>query len=163
MTKVQKHPGMTNADFEELGRYVRWMANDMGLRDWWFDLKWDVPRREDGAEHMDAGASIKPIYGKKLALLWFSRDFRDEPPDRQRVWVCHELLHCHFDTIDTLTSNELQTHLGEIYYQAWYPAMKLAIEHCINAIAEEWGPKMPMIDWPTAREAKPKKKSKKRS
>lgn len=149
MTIPQKHPGMTNAEFKVLGDCIRSVGDKMGLRDWLFNVKYQPPTKEDGTENIEAAAQCEPVYGKKVANLWFARNFRHEvAPERQVVFVVHELLHCHFDGIDTLTRNALENHLGQIYYHAWHPGFVHQIEQTVNAIAEEWAKVMPMIKWP---------------
>lgn len=148
---IKKHPGMTNTEFVALGNYIRMVGDKMGLRDWLFNLMHGLPQKPDGTDDPEAGAQCQPIWGKKVANIFVGHDFRQLSPERQRVFVCHELLHCHFDQIDSLVENDLHTHLGEIYYRAWKPGYTLATEHCVNAIAEEWAKTLPPIKWPSGR------------
>lgn len=148
----QKHPGLTNPEFKELGSYMRWIANEMGLRDWYLRLMHVPPEETDGKRDRRAAARIEITWGKKHADIYVCEDFKEFEPDRQRQFMVHELVHCHFDHLDALTDNQLRDHLGEIYWQAWHPAYWLMFENSIDAIAQAWAEKLPLIDWP-----KPKK------
>lgn len=150
----RKHSGMTNEEFAELGKYIRFVADRLGLRDWFFSLRYEAAEERDNDQgdlnetHPGAGATIDPVYGKKFANVWVCRDFRDIDPERQRVWICHELIHIHLDLIDTLTRNEFRTMMGEMAYNAWRPGFVYGVEHAVNALAEVIGPTVPLINWP---------------
>jgi len=147
MTK-QKHPGMTNAEFRRLGEYVRWMADAMGLRDWYFNLKHSPPLRDDESVDKGAGARIEIYWGKRYADISVCEEFRTMRPDRQRQFICHELVHCHLDHLDSLTDNKLRDHMGEMHWQGWHMGFDLAFENAIDAIADAWARKLPLISWP---------------
>src|SRR6187551_1392363 len=84
---ASKHPGMTNKEFTALGKYVRDVADEMGLRDWYFETMHGTPVRDDGSEDVGAGARIEITWGKRHARIWVCRDFRNMRPDRQRQFI----------------------------------------------------------------------------
>lgn len=145
---ARKHPGMTNAEFGVLGKYLRSMANEMGLRDWYFQLMHGPPINFDGSEDKSAGARIETFWGKRVAHVWVCSDFKELKPDRQRQFICHELVHCHVDHLDSLTDNKLRDHMGEQYWQGWHQGFYLSFENAIDAIAQAWADKLPLIKWP---------------
>jgi hypothetical protein len=148
---MRKHPNLTNEEFAVLGRYIRERADEMGLRDWQIDLMHGPPVNDDGTEDSSCAARIDIRWGKRLARVWVEREFKENPPERQRQFIIHELVHCHFDHLDSLTSGKLRDHVGEIYWQAWHPAYWLMFENAIDAIAYSWAEKMPLIQWPKSK------------
>ena len=141
MDKKQKHLGLSNKDFKTLSKYLGYLADNMGLRDWTLIISHEEP------DSKDAWASVKPVYGRRSATFFFSKDFRDVPLENQRAACVHELLHCHLDNIDSLVVNEFRTALGEVFWNGWYPGFKLVLEHGIDAVAEAWAEKFPLIRW----------------
>jgi hypothetical protein len=120
----------------------------MGLRDWYIDLMYRPPEEKDGTPDTNAAARVEIPWGKRYVQVFICAEFMEYRPERQRQFVVHELLHCHFDHLDSLTQNELRDHVGEIYWQAWHPGFWLMFENTIDAIANAWAEKLPVISWP---------------
>lgn len=132
---------MNRADQKELGRYVRFVADEMGLRDWTFNLYYECD--ED-----DCYAVCRTTYGRKQADIRFCDDFRDMKPDAQRHTVIHELLHCHFAAAQDLPRNELLRQLGQSAYDLFMGAYRQAQEYGIDGVADAIEKHYPLIEWP---------------
>lgn len=134
---------MSDADFEELCRYLRAIADDLALRDWTI-----VVKREPA--ETGANAQVRPIVGRKLAELRFAWDFRDDLPERQRHTVVHELLHLHFASaqhaieFDLAKHHALNDHEHEIIWQSFLRQFEYGIDGIADGVAERF----PLIAWP---------------
>jgi hypothetical protein len=143
----RKHPQLTNTEFEVLGQYIRDVADEMGLRDWLFYLMHGGIEDDDFAGRVDAAMRIEPVWGKKVANIQVGMDFREIAPVRQRQFVVHELVHCHYEIAD-VQLRELRGFIGQVAFDAWWIGMKHGIEQAVDACAEAIAPRMPLIPWP---------------
>jgi hypothetical protein len=135
---------MNRADQKELGRYVRWMGDELSLRDWTFNLYYKI----DDPEEQDSYAICFPTYGRKHTDIHFCTDFRDLKPEAQRHTVVHELLHCHFAAAQEFVRVELGRHLGQGAYNIFMGAYRQSQEYGIDGVTEAIAKKYPLIDWP---------------
>lgn len=134
---------MTDADFDALTRYVRWVANELELRDWTITVT-----RE--AAPADALAHIRGTYGRKLALIDFAADFRSHDAEDQRHTVVHELVHCHLESATNMVLNDIEDSLGKTTDQVFWNGYKRQIEYGVDALASALAKHLPLIDWPEA-------------
>lgn len=132
---------MKKRERKALARYVRWVANEIGLRDWTFHMDWDRPA-EDG----DA-ASVWWPEGQKHAKIRWNPRFREYGPDLQRRYVVHELVHCHFAAMQDTVEEDLQPHLARPTYDIYSQSFRRALEYGVDAVAEALAENMPLIDW----------------
>lgn len=133
---------MKKKDREELKRYIRWVANEMLLADWTFDVKWESP------SDPDALANCTPIFGRKRATLRFCDDFRNLVADEQRDTVVHELIHCHFAPAQCQVEKDLERHLGVQADQLFFESFKRNVEYAVDGLAGAIAKHMPLIEWP---------------
>lgn len=80
-----------NGDRDELGRYVRDLADEMGLRDWYLGV------HEGDVTDTDHGAECDVTYGQKHANISFRGDWPHWEADEVRRLAVHELIHCHIE------------------------------------------------------------------
>lgn len=132
---------MNAAERKALGEYVRWVANDIGLRDWTFKLRWEGCPEE-------AQASIEPTEGRRVAVIYFCDDFRSLPADDQRNAVVHELIHCHHAAATDIIRVDLVRQLSQSTYELLYGAFRRQVEYMVDALADVVAERMPHIDWP---------------
>lgn len=121
-----------------MGRYIREMADLMGLRDWRFDLNY-YPPTDDGAF-----AEIAPDDGKQSATIRFGADFPTYDREQQRAIVVHELVHCHLDLIQQQARKDLPRLLGQPAYDAFFPSFVRGIERGVEGIAQAWAVTLPL-------------------
>lgn len=144
----EKHPALTNAEFMELAKYVRALADKMELRDWTINLAFDPPEDEDHA------ACVEGVYGRKWADLSVSLATRERKPEELRQTIVHELVHLHFIVCWQMVRVDLLEHLGQSAYNLFCDSYKRAQEYGVEALAEVIAPQMPLIRWPAARKTK---------
>jgi hypothetical protein len=136
-------------DRKELGRYVRAVADEMGLRDWTLNLEVDSPDTPDGApDGMRWGASCEPVPGRKAATITFDPCHREAQPEDLRETVVHELTHCHFFGVWDTIRRDLLRSLGQDSYDLFTAGVERHMEYGIDAIAEVIAKQMPLIEWP---------------
>lgn len=134
--------GLTGREWRALCSYVRFVADRLELRDWTIIVETEPPPNEE------AGASIKPVYGRKRAYLRFRDDFRGAEDLDQIQTVAHELLHCHLDAIETTMDDEaVSGPLGTQAHALLFSMHRNAIEHAVDAIASAFSHTLPPIDW----------------
>lgn len=99
---------MTNraAYLRKMGKYVRWMANELGLRDWTTTVHWNV--LSDG----DYQAHVECTYGRKHAIITLGKCWSGLSQEERRETIVHELLHCHLDAI-TVQARSVWNALGK--------------------------------------------------
>ncbi len=129
---------MTHVERKRFARYVRTMANTLGLRDWTLNLQHDEP------DTKDAWASVACVYGRRIANLWFAHGFEDLSPAEQRHTIVHELLHIHFDRVRSLADGTLPGLLGAAAYAAFEAAQREVVEHGVDAVADALASALPL-------------------
>lgn len=131
---------MKRKEQKALIRYIRWMANELGLRDWTLRFDWE-PCEEDCL------AAVFPCEQRKLATIQFSERFLDLAPEQQRNAVIHELLHCHHVGASDMVRLDLLKHLAQSTYDVFWGGFKRQIEYMTDGIATAIEDKYPLIDW----------------
>lgn len=126
-------------------RYIRDTANTLTLRDWQIHILDLTPDREDTM------ACIKAVYGRRVAEIKLARDWWDNPPEKLRHTIVHELLHLHHDGMDTVLHG-LKPTLGEAIYNPVYEAFRWQMEVATDAVADAIGPLLPLPEIPTEAE-----------
>jgi hypothetical protein len=137
--KRRKKPAHT-----PLAEYLRWVANDLGLRDWTVTLS------GEWADDPDAMAYCECTYGRKLLTVKLGQKWGQYRPEDHRHAIVHECLHAHFDPIRLVLRN-LQTNLGDHVYGVAECSLKDAIEWAVDGIAGEIAKHFPL---PPARDGK---------
>jgi hypothetical protein len=113
---------------ERWAPYVRALADLLHLKDWEILISPQAPAGDD------AIASIQPIYGRKSALLRLSEGFLTDSGPEQRHTLVHELVHCHLAHLQRLLESEQHDTAGA----------RLAIEYCVDGLADAVAPLLPL-------------------
>lgn len=93
--------------------YVRQVADQMGLRDWNFEVSHGPPCHDhDGRMSM---AEIEPVYGRRYAVMWLSDFFLNSSRQEQRDTIVHELVHCHCAMAQQIALDELKPSIQRQY------------------------------------------------
>lgn len=140
-------PGFTPEQREAVGRYVRTIADQMGLRDWAFSLMYDPAAN-------DALAMITPVYGRKVASIWFCRAFAELEIEVIRQSICHELVHTMVNPITTTLEEIGPRLLGDSAWLVLWKATKERVELATDQIADAIAPTLPLLDWSIRDEAR---------
>ena len=132
---------MKKKDRKALARYVRWAANELGLRDWTVEV------RAGGCEER-AFASVDPTEGRRYAVITFCDEFRQLTLDEQRNAVVHELLHCHHAAATDIVRLDVCQQMSQAAYDVMFGGFKRQIEYMVDALADAFAPHLAHIDWP---------------
>lgn len=141
---------MRKRDRKELGRYVRWVADEMGLRDWHFDLDVEPPDDPEMYEGQQrAFADVCPTPGRRHAKMRFCEDFRfGLTADQQRMAVVHELVHCHLAALQHQCECDLDPLLGRPAITVFFNGFRRNLEYAVDGITAALTPHFPPIAWP---------------
>ncbi len=141
---------MTDAEWKELGRYIRWCANEIGLRDWTLELYRDPPRQRSNSGDEEVHANVCVTAGRQLAIIRVAANFRTLTPEVQRNAVIHELLHCHLDQTWRVIGEDLYG--SELLTPGQYRLLKSSFvraeENATDAIATAVAKHFPLVEWP---------------
>lgn len=110
--------------------YVRDLAGRMCLKDWRVEVLEDTPSQK---WH---GADIETISGKKDARIRLCLDFFGKPPEFQREYLCHELIHLHLAQLDD--------YLRDILSESQETSYNLLRELSVDEMAHALAPSMPL-------------------
>lgn len=146
---------MTARDKKALSDYTRHLADEMGLRDWAFELHFtDKPLYpdEEGQHVNDSSnrasiAEVDPGACNRHANIRFDPELRKLTREYVRNVVCHELVHLHLHEMRELVRTGIRPHLGDQAYEILCFAFDTRWEYAVDAIAVEWAKKLPLIDW----------------
>lgn len=109
-----------------LGAYVSYLQDMLEVRDWRIRL---CPEPSEG----ESAASIKCVYGRRTAELRLSADFFDQPPDDQRHYIIHEIVHITTDGLDNVIENGVETLIGKpaftVLHEAWNVQLEYLVDH----------------------------------
>ena len=141
---------MRRKDRKRLRKYIRWMADEMGLRDWTVSLAPDDFATEGAA------ADVLCLYGRKYLTIRLNRDFAERRLEQQRHWITHELVHAHLWSLD-FTLNNASDHLPTAAFDLLQKCVNDNVEFAVDALAEVIAPHMPL---PKSIQPKKKRKSK---
>lgn len=135
-----------------LADYIREMANQMGLMDWTFILRWHPPREDEddpeSSEEDTVLATCRPTYGRKVATLRFSQDVRDAMPEQVRNTVAHELIHCHLGHAQMVVEGEMFDAIGKPHpWNELWASFRRALEYAVDGMASSWDEHLPLIIW----------------
>lgn len=151
---------MTEAEFDVLCKYVREVADEMGLRDWHFNVFQMDEIPEGGLQHHKGDGLLgvggcTPITGAKRANITFREDFREKTDaEDQREIVVHELTHCHVAQLREFARTGFLDHVTQTTYDAFMFGYDLVWEFTVDGIARPWSQNFPLIPWPTEKVVK---------
>lgn len=135
---------------QAIGNYVRHIGNEMGLRDWHFDIVFPgkLPASVLNEDDEFAGvASCTSVPGQKRATIAFVENFQHLPDEAIREVVVHELLHCHLAQMYEWGRHATLEHLSQSAYNVFMFGFATAWETAIDGMARPWAESMPLIDW----------------
>jgi hypothetical protein len=113
----------------------------MELRDWTFTLL-DEPAPEDSYGY------LVETYGRKVATIQVSKDFRNLKADKQRHTIVHELVHAHLAAPSNMVLNDLEKELNDTADRIFWAGFKRQLEYSTDSLASAIAKHLPMIVWP---------------
>jgi hypothetical protein len=138
---------VTKRDRKVFVEYVRWLKNDLGLRDYTIHLEYEAGEPEEGRGGVRV-AHCACIDGAREATISFFSGIRYLPRDQVRESIVHELLHCHHDPCWRMVQSDLSEPLGKIAYYVFCDSYRRQMEFMVDGIAKAIAPRLPLIDWP---------------
>ena len=133
---------MTDKQYRSLARYTAQIAKELGLGHLTMSL--DTAGPGEGPEGAQAAASWEGVYGRHRGVIQVSRDFDHFPPEHQRVYIVHELLHAHTEQVRSLVRTSLAPVMGQAAYDVFMSAYTQADELATDALAEAIAPSYPL-------------------
>lgn len=130
-----------DGDREYIGPYLRYLADQMGLRDWFLYHGRNTPQEEGFTDETAATCTQDGI--RKVATICFRDDWPHWEVEKFRHICVHELLHCHFFGI-LRPLDDMQELIGGLVYAPTHDAMNNALEMCLDGIAYDWGRLLPL-------------------
>lgn len=135
MSKKSKR--VLNGNRKQLHKYVRHMADLIGLRDWTITMGSESP---DDPTH---GADCDVTYGQKVAKIRFREDWPTMPVEDIRWLAVHELVHVHLWPMEQRMC-DLRGVIGVTAYEVTSLAFRDALEHAVDGIARELAEHLPL-------------------
>jgi hypothetical protein len=132
---------VTAAEQETLGKYVRLIADRIGLRDWSLEVRPEPPNE------VSALATCEPVFGRKLAVLRVCDRFRSLTAAEQREIVVHELLHCHLAAAADAVRLDLPHVVPDHTFQVFWSSYERAVEYAVDGLTAAVAPHLPLISW----------------
>lgn len=129
-------PEMSRSVFLRLAAHIRWTADQMNLRDWKLQLKWEPA--DMGDDKFSCYARIEVMQTISTANIWVCDGFAHIPPDEQHRAIVHELVHIHLDRLTLIGDDQCKSYLGLVGYEMLGSEMHRAIEQVTEAIASSW-------------------------
>lgn len=133
---------MTNQHFDLLGKYIRNMADGIGLSEWTITLS-----HEPCEDH--AGATVSPTDAARRATIKVNRDFLSYTKEEQTHVILHELLHLHLTPIMDIIRCDLWDArlLSQSSYQILSYSLKRQSEYAVDLMAKALSPMFQTIKW----------------
>jgi hypothetical protein len=135
-------PEMPARHWKALGEYTRWLANEVGLRDWMLHFDHEPLATDSGH-----AAEIRTIYGQRdstisLKRSWAADALRD--PSQARQTLLHELIHAHFDIHVRFVTEDLKRVMGQLAHGPFCATFERAAELAIDNISAAWAQHIPL-------------------
>lgn len=134
-----------DGDRDYIGPYLRYLADQIGLRDWYLWFGHSTPQDEG---YSDEAAGLCSFGGpSKRATIRLREEWATWDEEKFRHICVHELLHCHFADIRSPLVT-LEGLIGGLLYATTFDAMTTHMEYAIDGIAYDWGRLLPLpSDW----------------
>lgn len=139
--------------------YVRYCANELGLRDWTFRVIFkpdaeDLRNVDDHDGRNDVwGAALDPVRGRKHANVLLGLEVLDSLLDGNksdfRDTIAHELFHAHLTPLwEQLREDLYESKLLPFpAYDLFIKSAERNLEFANDAMAEAAAKALPLIDW----------------
>ena len=113
-----------------LGKYMAYLTDEVGLRDW------SIALSDDPCEDELAG-TCHPIRGRRVASIALNSAWMDADPCDLRETIVHELLHCHTEPI-TYPLASMRDVVGSVLHDHLETTQSMALEFAVDAIASSF-------------------------
>jgi hypothetical protein len=117
------------AEFRTLAEYVRTLADALGLRDW------DVTLAEDHSMSEEVFADVRVPRGRKHATITLGGEYFTSSQEERRATIVHELLHCHFMSLEDLIEDTLPPLIGRPAFSMFRHGHTQIIEQGVEGVS----------------------------
>lgn len=125
---------LSQDDWNGIGKYVAYIKDGLGLQNWAVHISGKPCEKE-------YEASIAPVYGRKHATLFLSRNWPTFSLHDQKHTIIHEMLHLHFfdlqSTVERL-SDVLSEDTFHITWEAHTEALEYAVDHLSDVLCKQF-------------------------
>lgn len=135
----------TQEQYSALSDYVRFIADELALRDWYIWIKDATPDDENTA------AQIEVTYGRRSATIVFDRNWFKMAPEELRHNIVHEIMHTHFNGV-TMIFDSLKPALGEVAFNSVKEIFRWQSELTVDAITDAIAKRFPLPKIPSGEE-----------
>lgn len=122
-----------------LVKYVRYAMDEMGLKDWQFNIS-EIEAPDGNIAQMEAWGDSMTMTLNLGELFW------RYGPRMQREVIVHELVHCHTDKMYRRAREVMRKTLGREAYEIAVDSLDQAHELAVDGIAAAWARRLPFID-----------------
>lgn len=138
---------MTLSDFKRYGRYVRKVADLLGLSEWTIYMRISPEIPSDEEDPLTAPlAMIRVAPESQFATIRVSQNFSSEPNKLQQQSLIHEVLHIYFEPLlHPLTETILPDLVGSPAASAATAYLNVEKERVVDALAVALAPLMPKL------------------
>lgn len=119
---------LTQDDWENIGKYVKYIKNGLGLGNWTIY----IANKPCDKEYQ---ASIAPVYGRKVATLFLCRNWPTLDMVEQKQTLIHEMLHLLFWDMQSAV-DRLAGVLDESTFHVTWETYLEALEYTVDGLAD---------------------------
>lgn len=128
--------GMSRADFLLFAAHIRWTADQMGLRDWRLQLKWEPANVGEG--NGNCWARCEVMGNIKSCNIWLFEGFSHIPRWEAHRAIVHELVHILLDALLCVGEGTLGQMMGVPFTNLMAEEMHRQVEIACETIAAHW-------------------------
>lgn len=136
--------GMPLAEFQRFGRYIREVADLLGLQDWVIRLRLR-PESDPDDDDQAPLAVMKVSPESRQATMRLAPFFASEPRSLQQATLIHEVLHIPFETLLAPILGHLPSLIGDAHAATIVELVGTDKERTIDGLAVAISPRMPRL------------------
>lgn len=115
--------------------YVSYLLEQLNLGAWEIRLA----QEPSDTYNVNAGASIKPVYGRQSATLRLAHDFFDNSLKDIEHYLTHEVCHLLMAQVDDVIDNGPETLMGKPAFSIFRESYIMNLERAVDNIAKAVG------------------------
>jgi hypothetical protein len=121
----------------ERARYLRTVADQLGLRHW-------VVEVDHEPTEGDALAEVRLALERRRMRVRYAVEFDQADEEEQRLAVCHEVLHCHHRDLFQTVEAGVRDELGGAAFRLFIGSVRRDLERMVDALSEVVAPTVPL-------------------
>lgn len=131
---------------KRLDRYIRHMADLMGLRDWtlYVTVSANIPGDNHRYQEGEGGGSAAIPHARKIITITLPDDWMHQRPEELRQTIVHELMHAHSEPMTWAFNNVQSVVGGNTLFDVLDCAFDDAHEMMVDSVATAWAESLPL-------------------